>query len=406
MQHFDILIIGGGLVGGTLAASLSRLDLTVGLVENAAPQGKEHASFDAKSIALSESSHRIFKTLDLWPEMQMAAEPIREIHVSDRGHFGFTHIKAEKEKVSALGYVVEAWKIGEAIWQSLQMQDNLTLMCPAHLKALTPLEEGYSATIVKGDAEDIVSAKLLVAADGGRSFCRTLLNIDAHEKDYEQVAVIANLVSDQYQQGKAFERFTAEGPIALLPMTQGRYSLVWTVSKGKEARLLSLPPDTFLAELQHAFGHRVGRFTHVGARIAFPLKLLQTQQSYDKNLVFVGNAMQSLHPVAGQGLNLALRDVAHLAETIAQGFSDSSATVSGLLQSFAEQRHRDRQETIGLTDTLVKTFCRDQASYQLARNIGLVATDFLPPLKRFLANRCMGIKSPLPKLACGIPIDG
>jgi 2-octaprenyl-6-methoxyphenol hydroxylase len=393
----DIAIIGGGLVGASLACAvaplMARHGLRVAVIE-AAPLRESAAtpwqpSFDARFSAIAEGSAQRFRDMGLWAAMAEVAEPIRRIHVSERGRLGVTRLQAEELGQPALGHVIaNAW-MGRVLHRRLA-ELPLAWHCPASVEAIVPEAEGHRLTLSDGSA---LQAGLTVLADGGRSGLKQRLGIDSHEAPYDQVALISNVEVSRPHDGVAYERFTADGPIALLPLPGQQMALIWTHPAGHERRRLALGDGDFLAELQHAFGDRAGRFRRVGSRHAYPLTLVTARESIRPGLAVLGNAAHSLHPVAGQGFNLALRGVTDLVAALEQALADGGAVgAMGTLRDFEARRAADRHHVIRFSDGLVRLFGIDNTLLSHARAAGLVGLNLLGPVRRGLARRAMGLE--------------
>ena len=387
----SILIAGGGMTGATLALAISHLtrgQLPVTLIERSLPDSRAHPGFDGRAIALAAGTCQQLADIDLWRSLADYATPITDIHVSDRGHTGFVQLQADDYQLPALGHVVELFDVGQRLFQRLKSAPGVTLRCPDYVTAVARSAESVQVTLNSGEQ---LTAALLVAADGARSPLAASCGITWQRDDYQQLAVIANVTTQLPHQGRAYERFTAHGPLALLPMSDNRMSLVWCHPIEAEATLRNWDEATFLRELQQAFGWRLGRFTHTGQREIYPLALQQAERQVAHRLALVGNAAQTLHPIAGQGFNLGLRDVMSLAETLAGAYRQQQDVGSyAVLHHFAARRQPDRTATIGVTDGLVRLFANRYAPLVAGRNLGLVAMDHLPWLRSPLAARTLG----------------
>ncbi|MCI0508143.1 MAG: 2-octaprenyl-6-methoxyphenyl hydroxylase [Gammaproteobacteria bacterium] len=408
---YDLVIAGGGMVGASLACALGNQPLRIAMIEAHNQKLDTPPSYDDRAIALSWGTSQIFRALGLWERLAVKSTAIKQIHVSDRGHFGVTRIDNQEEHVEALGYVITARDLGQVLYGALSQYSNLTILKPAQLTdlAFTDTEAHATITVNHGTNDatrEDCSSKLIVAADGGGSSVRQLLNIDTRQYDYRQTAITANVSVSRPHNNVAFERFTAQGPLALLPMEGNRCSLAWTRQNKVADSILALSDEEFLRQLQREFGNRLGRFTRVGQRSAYPLQLLKASAQVMKRVALIGNAAHTLHPIAGQGFNLGMRDVAALAQiVIEQHTAGRDIGLLQALQPYQQWRQRDHQSIIGFTDSLVKIFSNRFAPLALARNLGLIATDIIPPLKHTLAQYTMGMAGKLPRLARGLPLQ-
>ncbi len=388
MKSFDVIIAGGAMAGATLALALSRLSggkLSVAVVEAYQTDHQQHPGFDARSIALSHGTVEILRRFGLWESLKSIATPINHIHVSDRSHAGMTEIDKHDIGLEALGYVVELADVGRIYAQQIEDCESISIYCPLSIQDVERSSQIVTTTLSDGSK---IQSQLLVAADGAVSTCCQKIGLSLQEHDFNQVAVIANVVPDEAHYGRAFERFTSHGPVALLPMSGNRMSLVWCLPPDEATEVLSLDDDAFLNRLQNAFGWRLGKLEKTGARSAYPLLLRYREQNISHRFAIVGNAAQSLHPIAGQGFNLGIRDVASLVDEIIQ--ADDVGSYHHL-SKFKQRRDNDRTSTITLTSGLVHLFSNDLIALRIARNLGLMAMDNFPVLKTPLLSRTLGV---------------
>jgi len=435
----DVLIAGGGAVGSALACALGELPLDVVLVEAQQAELLAQPSFDARVTALANGSQQILSGLSLWRDLAGYVESIRSIHISERGRFGAARIHAREEHVPALGYTVENQTLGRVLWERLKRSQRLTVLAPAKVVALKHEPDHVAVTVERAGAAETVRAKLVVAADGVRSAVRAALGVATSEDDYEQCAVVFNCSTEARLDGRAFERFSDRGPIALLPLAGGRGAVIWTLPEDEAEGVAALPADAFRAELQNAFGHRLGKFTRIGERHLYPLARVASESIHGPRAVLIGDAALRLHPVAGQGFNLALRDIATLAEVIADGVRAAPTAMDGgsaanagegmdargratqgavagsnsrptdvgaaeLLERYATWRAADRGRVSSFTHGLIQLFGESAPGMGLGRGLGLMAFDLLPGAKALLARQTMGKAGRLPRLARGLPL--
>jgi len=396
-DKLDIIIGGGGMIGTSLALALQPLGLRVAVVEPIESSADQQPSFDDRSTALSRSTQRMFDALGLWPDVRKASTPITSIHVSDRGRFGFAHIDAEEQGVEALGHVVINRVLGGVLKQRLTSADAIDLYCPAKIVAV---EETDSDVTVQLDTGESLTADLLAVADGARSTLRERLGIGVERKDYDQLAIIGNVLPERPARGVAYERFTEDGPLALLPIADRRMAFVWISDTEKAESLLALEDAEFLDRLQSTFGRRLGALTRIGARAAYPLTLSKAARITSRRSVLIGNAAHGLHPVAAQGFNLGLRDVAALCDCIVDAPGDTQAQ----LARYAEWRRSDQGTLVRLTDGIVELFRSEQPVLRAGRNLGLLAFDLVPGIRRAFARQMMGLNGRLPRLSRGVPL--
>jgi 2-octaprenyl-6-methoxyphenol hydroxylase len=401
---YDVLIIGGGMVGGSLACAVASQGLRVGLVEAKPPPTVTHQSnYDERSLALAYGTCRVFQGLGLWESLQAKATPILTIHISERGKPGIARLSHREEGVAALGHVLAATDIGNMLATRLAELQGVDVLCPAHLETVIIRPEAAYATLRLPDRTLNCTARLLVAADGARSRVCRQLGIDHVRWDYSQTAIVANVTPKLHHRNAAYERFTASGPLALLPMSQGRCAVVCTVKNSDAEAVLSLDDNAFLAFLQARFGDRLGPFLKTGRRQGYPLLMSRSREHIRHRLAVIGNAAHTLHPVAGQGFNVGIRDVAALAEVISDaqrlGQDVGDRTV---LERYNAWRRWDQGRSLLFTDGLARLFTNPWLSPM--RNLGLMAFDILPAAKHLLARQTMGLEGRLPRLARGLPL--
>ncbi|MBL4865327.1 MAG: 2-octaprenyl-6-methoxyphenyl hydroxylase [Pseudomonadales bacterium] len=398
-NNVDVCIVGGGMVGATLACALAKnSDLSILLIEafplkktDVVASGDYQSSYDARSTALSRGTAEIFHQLECWALMREQATPILDIHVSEKGGFGFSHLSAKKENVPALGYVVENAWLGRVLIGQLFQHSNIQILSPAKVASIDFQADCVSVTVEGEQYAGGITATLLIAADGQDSEVRRMLGIDVDITDYEQQAIIANVSPDCEHQGLANERFTANGPLALLPISDNRYSLVWSLAHDEAAETLALSDDDFLVKLQSQIGQRVGKMIKVGERFSYPLQLMRAKEQVRPRVVIVGNAAHSLHPVAGQGFNVAARDVAVLAAEIKGAFRRNQPIGDfSVLQQYWDKRRLDQEKTIQFSDKLLRLFDSESGLLRTARNIGLIGLDVWGPGKGVFAKHAMG----------------
>lgn len=399
----DVAIVGGGMVGASLAIGLRGLGLRVLLIEGVAPGSGRQPSFDDRTTALGNASRRIFESMGIWPQIAPRTAAIRTIHVSDAGRFGFARLRAEEQGVEAFGYVVSNRALGSALWDKLSTSHDIALKVPARAESIELSDEAAKLSVVTDSGELAVQARLIVAADGAHSGVRIAADITAGVEDYDQIAIVANVTADRPHDDTAYERFTPTGPLAVLPLHDGNYGVIWSCRPEDAARVLSLDDDSYLRQLQARFGWRAGRFVRVGRRASYPLKLTRASATAATRTVLIGNAAQALHPVAGQGFNLGLRDAAMLAEVIANA-TEADVGAPPVLERFTQWRAADRRGVVQFTDGLVRLFGSKLPGVGVLRNVGLLVFDLMPPAKSALARVSAGFGGRTPRLARGLPV--
>lgn len=394
VEEVDVLIIGGGLIGMALMLALKPLGYRVRMVE-ARPRIEENPGMlDTRSMALSPASMRILEQLNIWSELKTRAAAIDMIHVSEQGRFGQARLNRALDDDEPLGAVVEMHVLNAALHAHLNVDDVLV---PARLVALDAATG--MATLETSAGERKLQARWVIAADGAKSSVRTLCHAEAEYKTYPEHAIAANIKLSRPHGHVAYERFTSSGPLALLPLPGPYMALVWTRLPEEAARLKALDDAAFLRALQRAFGYRLGRFIAVGQRMTYPLRQVMMHRQVLDRVVFVGNAAHTLHPVAGQGFNLGLRDVAMLAQCAAEHGLNVKA-----LTRYQIARASDQDMITTLTDVLVSLFKNPMPGVGLARRLGLVALDNSQLLKNMLLRHAKGFGGVVPDLVCGIPL--
>lgn len=405
-QQFDIVISGGGMVGASLAHALNGHGLRIAVIEAVQADTELQPSYDDRAIALSYGSKRILEALDVWQQLKLHAEAIKDIHVSEQGQFGFARLNAQEENVDALGYVVTARDLGRVLLKGLPELDDVSLFCPAKLENFVVHENHVDVDLSDDNGQQPIIASLLIAADGGKSFVRSHLDIKFKEVDYQQSAIISNLTPQIDHQNIAYERFTESGPVALLPMTQQRCALVYTVEAQDVEPTMALSDQEFLEQLQTRFGYRLGKFAKLGKRQSYPLLLKQVQEHVRPRIALIGNAAHAVHPIAGQGFNLGLRDVAVLAEVISDAVKQNNDIGSmDVLNQYANWRKKDHRNVLTATDSMVKLFSNPLGIVKTARNLGILASDMIPGIRHLISRQAMGLTGKQPKLSRGLQID-
>ncbi|WP_448211069.1 2-octaprenyl-6-methoxyphenyl hydroxylase [Colwellia sp. MEBiC06753] len=404
-DNFDITIVGGGLSGLLMAVSLTAQQtrpLNIALVETKKIIASDTSPFDDRVIALSHGSVSYLKQLNLWSPLVTDATAIKQIHISDRGHYGKARINAAEHNVEALGYVVPLAAMANVMLNRLIKNNVITWLVP---ESITNIEFNQANVGIYFESGKQISSQLVIGCDGGQSVCRKAANIGANSRDYQQAAVIANVELAKPHHHQAFERFTEQGPIAMLPMAGNQCSLVWTVSSDNAQVISQLNDVDFCQALEQAFGTWLGSITKTSQRSVFPLNLVTAEQQSYHRLALVGNASHTIHPIAGQGFNLGLRDVKVLAQLIEQARRERSDIAQAesdigqaqcdlgsgaLLNQYQTNRTQDQQSIIQLTDSMVSLFSNDLPPLVAGRNIGLKVMNYCTALQAKFVNKTMG----------------
>ena len=389
-----VLIVGGGLVGASLAIALDAAGVAATLVEAAAPRTDTQPSYDERNLALARATVNGLAAIGVWPHAAAQATPIRHIHVSRAGEFGSARITAAKHGVDALGWTLPARELGAALLRRLGACTRLTRFAPARLESLEARADGWRARIRTADGEQVIDAALLVGADGTESFVRTQLGIGAERHDYEQALFVATVTPERAHANRAFERFSDAGPVALLPLAEGRCGLVLTVPAEDADEVAALDDVGFIALAQLRFGWRLGRLSRPGRRHPYAIHRVAAQRLTGPRAVLVGNAAQTVHPIGAQGFNLGLRDALTLAELV--DVADDPGAPE-LLERYAARRAPDRDGTMAMSHGLVRLACLDQPMLAPLRSLALLAHDRLAPLQRNLARHGMGFRGEPPR---------
>ena len=397
-QEYDLVIVGSGLAGNCLALALKDTGLRIAIIE-ASTREQLHASpAGDRALALAAGTVMMLESLGIWQGISHAATAIKQIHISDRGHFGKTRLSAQKEQVDALGYVITARDI-ESHVAKLVTESAIDLIAPARVVGLMSGANEVCVSLKQGNDSLNLTAKLLVGADGGLSSVRQLLDIAQQVTEYGQTALVTTVKSTLPNKNTAYERFTASGPLALLPVAKNECAVVWTRTTDDANALMLGNEADFLAELQQCFGFKLGQLSLTAPRRAFPLSLIRAEKMVAGRAVIIGNAVHQLHPVAGQGFNLGLRDVVRLAELIIdQHEQHKDIGAADFLTAYSLSRKQDHDRTIGFTDTVVKIFSNEWLALAAARNIGLTLLDHIPAAKTLLTRHAMGLAGHIPRL--------
>lgn len=397
-QDYDLLIAGGGLAGNCLALALKDTGLRMAIIEANTREQLSVSPAGDRALALAGGTVKMLEALGIWQGMRQAATAIKTIHISDRGHFGKARLSARQANVEALGYVVSARDIETHVARFVN-EANIELICPARVVGLMSGDDAIHVSLKRGNEPFSVSAKLLVGADGGLSSVRRLLDINQKVTEYGQTALVTTVKTSVPHNHTAYERFTASGPLAMLPVGNNECAVVWTRTDEDAKALMAGSETDFLNELQDCFGYRLGELTLTAPRRAFPLSLIRAEKMVSGRAVIIGNAVHQLHPVAGQGFNLGLRDVVVLAEMLIRQHEEArDVGAADFLSRYAKARQKDHDRVVGFTDQVVRIFSNDWLAPALARNIGLTLLDHIPAAKTLLTRQAMGLAGRLPRL--------
>ena len=396
--HADVFIAGGGPVGLMLAIGLSQQGKKVVLAERYLPEESELSevknSFDGRVLAISKGSQVFLQNIGVWSDLQKFTTPIEHVHVSQKGYMGITTLHAEEVDVDALGFSVQSSDLGAVLWTWAKTSKNITLLCPAVLENFVQTHESVEITVKINSEQEhqndnqkdkeshdsqIVSAQVIIGADGTQSKVREILGLAIEEKSYDAFGILAQIETEQHPQGWAYERFTKDGPVALLPMHGHAHKAVLVCPKDQVDHIMGLDDENYLALFASKMGERLGRFVKVSLRIAYPLKETYVPQMTKGRAVLMGNASHTQHPVAAQGLNLGIRDI----EVFLKGsLQQTDLGDQTWLNEYASQREVDHQKVMGLTDGLIQIFQHSSPVVGHLRGVGLMAMQAMPGLKR------------------------
>ncbi|MBW3566895.1 MAG: 2-octaprenyl-6-methoxyphenyl hydroxylase [Proteobacteria bacterium] len=391
------------MVGAALAVALQNTGLRVTVVEAVSPRAQMQPSFDDRSTALAYTSRRILETLGVWPLVSPAAYPIKHVHVSQQRRLGVTRLSAAEEDLPALGYVVPNRVLGHALMATVAQSKHVEFISPTRVTGIHRDDDRVDVVLeTEGAAASQIAARLLVVADGAQSPLREMLGVGARNWDYGQSAIICNVEAGRPHDNVAYERFTPEGPMALLPLDERRMALVLVERTGIAADVMKMDDAAFLDRVQRRFGERLGKIERAGERAAYPLSLVTAQRQVADRAVILGNAAHSLHPIAGQGFNLSLRDVAVLAEVLAAHRADPG--IADALAAYIKWRRQDQRRVVAFTDLLNRLFGIPFGLAAHARGLGLLGMDLFPGLRREFSRHAMGRAGKLPRLARGLPL--
>ena len=394
MNAPNVLVVGGGLVGASLAIALDAAGVATTLVEAALPRADAQPSYDERNLALARASVNGLASISVWPHAAGSATPIRHIHVSRAGDFGSTRIDADRHGVAALGWTLPARELGAALLRRLDDCRHLRRFAPATLTALEPVADGWRARLRCDGVERFMDATLVVGADGTESFVRGAVGVPVERHDYRQTLFVCTVTPERDHGGRAFERFGDEGPVALLPLAERRCGLVLTAAADDAGRVADMTDDDFVALAQARFGWRLGRLARPGRRFPYAVQRVVASSLVARRAVVVGNAAQTIHPIGAQGFNLGLRDALTLAELVAQAPDPGAPEV---LRHYAARRRPDRDGTMAMSHGLIRLACLPQPLLAPLRSLGLLAFDRAGPLQRALANRGMGWRGQPPR---------
>ncbi len=406
MQHdYDVVIIGAGMVGASLACAIAHSGLRIAIIESVTLSNNQESSYDDRGITLSPSTKRILEYIGVWQQLHSATTPIKKIHISEQGRFGFTHLDASVMGKNELGHIVVARSLGQALHKQLSGFENVELISPAELKHFQRTDSGMTLDISRSDKTETLTSGLLVGADGSRSLVRRLAGINSKERDYKQSAIVANVTTQKPNYGTAFERFTPHGPLALLPIDKNRSVLVYTVKKENTERYLTMPDEQYIKAMESEFGRRLGKIGQIGQRRSYPIIFIEAIEQYQRQLILLGNAAHTIHPNAAQGFNLGLRDVAGLAECIFTGIEKGlDLDDVSILENYIKLRHSDQQCVMRFSNGLASCFYNKLPLLGSARNIAMLLLDSIPDLKSSFVEKAMGTAGLQPRLVRGLPL--
>jgi 2-octaprenyl-6-methoxyphenol hydroxylase len=379
MKNAPIVIVGGGPVGSVLALSLQKNGIPFTMLE-ARAKGASHQ--DKRALALSYGTRLVLEKLNVWDAVEAQATAINTIHISQRGGLGRTKLTAAEHNLPAIGYVVSYGALSQALDAVL---DTSNVMYGAEATDIQTGIEKSTLTFKHAETVQSLSADLLVVADGGRSL-NAIDGITKETKEYGHDALVTKVTAELPHNNIAYERFTPDGPMALLPNGDRDFSLVWTGLQANIHGVSGLDDLTFLKQLHEAFGDRVGRFLSVEKRMSFPLKLSTLKPATAPHLAIIGNAAQTMHPVAGQGFNVGIRDAWALADLIIQTPANALGSEQ-MLSQYSQQRKRDTRGGLLFTDLLVNVFSNDLIGVGSLRGAGLGLLDLFKPAKNLLVDR-------------------
>ena len=389
--NFDIVIVGGGLVGMSLAVGLAKSPCKVLLLEQNQAAPLHDNVLDLRTTGLTRSSEKMFEQAGVWQEIATAATGIQRLDISEQGNFGGARIDANQHGISPIGYMVPNYHLMKVLSNEVAQQENLVVLSPASCDAIEQFENGYRVTLQHDGELKSVSTGLLVGSDGANSKVRELLNITATHKKYQQCAIITNVQTQKAHNNVAYERFTQHGPLAVLPIQQNHCALIWTQPEDQVETYLQMNDEDFLQALQKAFGYRLGKFLAVGRRGAYPLSMTASDELTREHAVLIGNAAQTVHPVAAQGFNLGLRDVHTLIHMLVKAEFNPDLYNNTLIQ-YEQQRAPDRQHVMHLTDGLTRLFAPQVWPAKLLRGLGVRMIGNLSVAQRSVLRRNMGMR--------------
>ncbi len=385
-KSYDAVIIGAGPVGLTLAIGLAKQGKSIAIIEKEAPQ--QSPSFDGRVLALTHGSMLVLKELSLWQDLQDKTNPIKHVHVSQKGYLGITQIHAEEMQVKALGYSITSADLGAVLWQQARQQKNIKIYTQAELTNFELLKTKVNVDISLEGAKDRLSCQLIIGADGTNSKVRKILQIDSSTKSYDAFGVIAKIETEENPQGWSYERFTTEGPVALLPMGGNFHKAVMVVPAEKIDEVSKYSDEQFIDSFAEKMGERLGEFVSVSNRVSYPLTESYAKKMVAERALLIGNASHTQHPVAAQGLNLGISDIAEFL-TIVEGQEDLGNQVK--LQTYQQQRQPVHEKIMGFTDSLIQIFETKSVVIGHLRGIGLMAMASLPKRRKQLAKMAMGL---------------